>query len=161
MFDVFQDSYTASHSRVEIGLRLIIENIKVLDLKMLSNRFYKLMGYMGPIFCFLGIFKYTWDSKSRLFVRPTGALFQINKNNTLINQVGVVTWICFHVAQAIRFYKAGNYNDFIFVLICTIMLLIGIVTLSLSTVWGEDGFSLVNSLFIFLRNANRKSLTNP
>lgn len=131
-------------------------NITKFLYKMLSNRFYKLMEYISPLFCFFGIFKYTWDPDTRLFVRPSGALFEINKVIIRINEIGVVAWICFHIGQEIRFYKVGDYNNFIFVLICDIMLQIGTVGFFLTAVWGEDGFSLVNSLFIFLRKANGK-----
>lgn len=123
---------------------------------MLSDRLYRFVGIIVPIYAYFGICKYTYNPKLRLFT-PV----EESKRNTafiILNTTLTFTWLVFHVFQIGRFYYEHNLNNLVFMVACIIAIFLAILCSLFTVWWAKDFYFTINSALVFLRNMNGKSL---
>lgn len=117
---------------------------------MLSERFYKGCAILVPILNSLGVFGLEWDSKRKIFHRPP------RRNRMFILTAFIFCCIfSFFVFQLFRLHDK-SYNEFVFVLLCTMACCNVIQTNIVTNINEEDCLSTVNLMFLYLRRIHGK-----
>ncbi len=119
---------------------------------MISERLYKALDILSPIFYNLGIFSLFWDPISRQFVRPPKI-----KLICIINRHLPFIWLLFLNFQAYNFHKKRDYNSFNLLVTSTNAYAIGIVSFFLANGQPNDILCILNANITYLRRVNRKS----
>lgn len=115
---------------------------------MFSDRFYFTLGFIFPLFATFGICQYTWSRHDNVFVK----LLDKHNNTKVINfnLFLLLIWILFHIFQITRFYLKNDLNAVVFLVACIMVLFIGAISAFLLIISGDDFFSVVNSVMIFM-----------
>lgn len=126
-------------------------------MKMLSERLYAYLDWLGPLSHKLGCSLYTWDPLQRIFVKPK-TLNEVSKAAAKNGLLIFLQFFCL-VYQLVRTYIAKRYEESIFVLGVTLGLVFFIWTLMLTLLLAEDWFLMLNTHLVFFRNWQSKPVT--
>lgn len=120
---------------------------------MISERLYKALDLLSPIFYNLGIFNLTWNPISRQFVHPPEV-----KLICTINLYLPFIWLLFLIFQAFNFHNKRDCNTFNLLVTCINAYIIGIVSFFLVNGQPNNAFCTLNANINYLRHVNRKSI---
>lgn len=120
---------------------------------MISNRMYTSLKFLSPIFYNLGIFSLNWDSNTLLFILPKKL-----KPVVLVNVILYQVWLLFLISQLITFFLAKDFNNFNFDFTVFIASLLGNASLYTANLCRNECYTVLNSMFIYLRRINCKFL---
>ncbi len=121
---------------------------------MFSDRIYIVAKYLVPHFARLGACKYTWDHKTKLFVKLPS--HKSNNKITTFILIFLIVWSLFHLVQIARFVYYNDLSTAVFLFTLAIGLNCAIIVYVLAVVWAEELYPTINSIVIYLRWINCK-----
>lgn len=119
---------------------------------MLGKRFYQLLNLTFYAITKFGAFRYTWSQSRNLFVKQVDNQSCYKKYAT--NNIIYLVWLTFCLCQAMSFYFLHQYNEVSFLLLFATLICCAIIFTAITNFHGDNWFTLVNSLLIFLRWIN-------
>lgn len=117
---------------------------------MLSDRFYKLVGFIIPFASHFGVLKYTWCPVTLTFV-PKSSKTRTKSKVIIFNQVCLLSWQLLLVFQLARFYWLSDYNQLVYIISCATCMTLSLVNNLVLIWWADDYMFLVNYATEFLR----------
>lgn len=122
---------------------------------MLTKLTHWFLRHVFTLSHYFGVTKYTWDTKTELFLRNSGPHKLVNFNLCFL-----FIWICFLAVQILRYSATKQVDAITFLVTIFVALSIAGICMLITIIWGEKMFPYSNFFLVFFNRISGKNINN-